>query len=182
MALPGFLRRAVDPPPQATAPAAHTEDVLLEVLEAADRSPTDRPSFTLVPDWVMICERVTPTAFRLWCILRSMQFERDGPGIPPLTLDQVCWLLPGVNGKPTSRARARQALDLLLAEGLLEDVTEEGVARTAARSYRAHDTPRGGMGWPSARRKLDRYRKTWRRMIAAEPEPEKPVTRRRKKL
>lgn len=120
-----------------------------------------RPSFTLVPDWVMLCERINPTAFRLWCILRSMQFE-DGPGIPPMTLDQVCWLLPGVNGKPTSKARAREALDALLAEGLLVDVSAEGTSRSGARSYITVDAPQQGMGWPGARRKLARYYRAWR--------------------
>jgi hypothetical protein len=120
-----------------------------------------RPAFTLVPDWVMLCERIPPTAFRLWCILRSMQFER-GPGIPPLTVDQVCWLLPGVNGKPTSRARAREALTALLGEGLLLDVSAKGTGRSAARTYVAQDRPDRSMGWSGARRKLGRYWPGWR--------------------
>jgi hypothetical protein len=122
-----------------------------------------RPSFTQIPDWIILNERVNPTAFRLWCILRSMQFEH-GPGIPPLTLDQVCWLLPGVNGKPTSKTRAREALDCLLTEGLLMDVSAEGVSRAGARSYLAVDTPQKGMGWTGARRKLARYHRLWRRV------------------
>ncbi|MFE0472424.1 hypothetical protein ACFW2V_12490 [Streptomyces sp. NPDC058947] len=126
-----------------------------------ERARHRRPSFTLIPDWVMLCERINPTAFRLWCILRSMQFE-DGPGIPPMTLDQVCWLLPGVNGKPTSKTRARQALDVLLDEGLLVDVSIEGTARAEARSYLTRDAPQKAMGWPGARRKLARYYRTWR--------------------
>lgn len=136
-------------------------DVILEVMGVAPPKPAP-PSFTKVPDWVMVCERINATAYRLWSILRSMQFE-DGPGIPPLTLDQICWLLPGVRGKPTSRARAREALNSLLEEGLLEDVTEDGASRSGARLYRAHDVPRRAMGWPSARRKLARYRREWRR-------------------
>jgi hypothetical protein len=119
-------------------------------------------AFTKVPDWVMLNERINPTAFRLWCILRSMQFER-GPGIPPLTLDEICWLLPGVNGKPTSRPRAKEALDCLLTEGLLKDVSAEGLARTAPRLYLAVDDPAGPMGWSGARHKLRRYSKLWRK-------------------
>jgi hypothetical protein len=120
-----------------------------------------RPAFTLIPDWIMLNERINPTAFRLWCILRSMQFEQ-GPGIPPMTLDQVCWLLPGVNGKPTSKARAREALDALLGEGLLMDVSAEGTSRAGARSYLTVDGPQKAMGWPGARRKLARYYRAWR--------------------
>lgn len=111
----------------------------------------------------MLCDRINPTAFRLWCILRSMQFEMGPPGIPPMTLDQVCWLLPGVNKKPTSKARAREALDALLAEGLLMDVSAEGASRAGARSYLAVDTPQKAMGWTGARRKLAQYHRFWRR-------------------
>jgi hypothetical protein len=121
-----------------------------------------RPSFTLIPDWVMLCERITPTAFRLWCILRSMQFE-NGLGIPPMTLDEVCWLLPGVNGKPSSKTRTREALDALLDEGLLMDVSADGTSRAGARSYLAVDAPQKAMGWPGARRKLSGYHRFWRR-------------------
>jgi len=120
-----------------------------------------QPPFTKIPDWLMLCERINATAFRLWCVLRSMQFE-NGPGIPPLTLDEVCWLLPGVNGKPTSKARARQALESLLEEGVLKDVTEEGAPRTAPRLYVALDEPQKAMGFSGARRKLRRYSKFWR--------------------
>lgn len=120
-----------------------------------------RASFTQVPDWVMLCERINPTAYRLWCILRSMQFEK-GPGIPPMTLDEVCWLLPGINKKPTSKTRAREALDSLLTEGLLLDVSAEGASKSGARSYLTVDSPREAMGWPGARRKLARYHRTWR--------------------
>lgn len=122
-----------------------------------------RPSFTQVPDWIMLCERINPTAFRLWCILRSMQWESGPPGIPPLTLDEVCWLLPGVNGKPTSKARAREALDALLAEGLLMDASAAGASRSGARSYLAVDAPQKAMGWPGARRKLAGYYRLWRK-------------------
>lgn len=120
-----------------------------------------RLAFTQVPDWVMTHESVTPTAFRLWCILRSMKFE-TGQEIPPLTLDQVCWLLPGIKGKPTSRTRAREALDVLLGEGLLKDASERGLGRAAARSYVTKDRPERAMGWTSARQKLSKYRKEWR--------------------
>lgn len=120
-------------------------------------------SFTQVPDWVMLSDRVNATAFRLWCILRSMQFENGPPGIPPMTLDQVCWLLPGVNGKPTSKTRAREALDALLNEGLLMDVSAEGTSRAGARSYLAVDNPQKAMGWTGARRKLAAYHRFWRK-------------------
>jgi hypothetical protein len=111
----------------------------------------------------MLCERINSTAFRLWCILRSMQFEAGPLGIPPMTLDQVCWLLPGVNGKPTSKARAREALDALLEEGLLRDVSPEGVSRAGARHYLAIDAPQRAMGWTGARRKLNGYHRLWRK-------------------
>lgn len=121
-----------------------------------------RPPFTQIPDWVMLSDRVGTTAFRLWCILRSMQFE-NGPGIPPLTMDEICWLLPGVNGKPTSRSRAKEAMDNLLDVGLLKDVSAQGLSRTTPRLYLAMDEPSGPMGHSSARRKLKRYTKLWRK-------------------
>lgn len=120
-----------------------------------------RFAFTQVPDWVMLCERINPTAFRLWCILRSMQFENSS-GVPPMTLDEVCWLLPGVNGKPTSKTRAREALDALLEEGVLVDVSPEGTSRAGARTYVAVDRPQKAMGWTGARRKLLAYHRGWR--------------------
>lgn len=134
-------------------------DVLAVFLDMPDA--VKRLAFTQVPDWVMLCERVNPTAFRLWCILRSAQFE-NGPGIPPLTLDEVCWLLPGVNGKPTSKTRAREALDCLLAEGLLKDATGEGAPKSAPRIYLAVDEPMRPVEWSGARRKLRGYWKLWR--------------------
>lgn len=134
-------------------------DVLAPFLDLPEAG--RRLSFTQVPDWVMLCDRVNPTAFRLWCVLRSMQFE-NGPGIPPLTLDEACWLLPGINGKPTSKTRAREALDCLLAEGLLQDVTAEGSSKSAPRVYLAVDEPTEPTEWSSARRKLRRYTKLWR--------------------
>lgn len=154
---------------------ATLEEELKALLKAADESGFDvlapylerplvatRQAFTKLPDWVGLNERVTSTAFRLWCILRSMQFE-TGPGIPPLTLDQVCWLLPGVKGKPTSRARAREALDCLLNEGLLKDVSEEGLSKSAPRLYLAMDEPQRPATWMNARSKLRGYRKLWRK-------------------
>ncbi len=139
----------------------HTATPGPDVLAPYREPPGPRQPFTQVPDWVMLCERVTPTAFRLWSILRSMQFEK-GPGIPPLTLDGVCWLLPGVNGRPTSKGRAREALDCLLAEGILEDVSADGVPKSAPRLYLTHDTPRKPVEWPSARSKLKKYLASWR--------------------
>lgn len=141
-------------------PKGPAPDVLAPFLDGLPEQ--GRQSFTQLPDWVMLCERIGPTAFRLYCILRSMQFE-IGPGIPPLTLDQVCWLLPGVKGKPTSRTRAREALDSLLEEGLLKDVTAEGVSKSSPRVYLATDRSNGSMGWTSARRKLKRYVRLWRK-------------------
>lgn len=134
-------------------------DVLAAFLDMPDA--TKRRAFTQVPDWVMVSDRVNPSAFRVWCILRSMQFE-NGPGIPPLTLDEICWLLPGVNGKPTSKARAREAMDCLLREGLLKDTTGEGIPRSAPRIYLAVDDPVEQPQWSSARRKLRGYSRLWR--------------------
>lgn len=151
------------------------EEELKALLKAADESGVDvlgpylerplvatRQAFTKLPDWVGLNGRITNTAFRLWCILRSMQFE-NGPGIPPLTLDQVCWLLPGVKGKPTSRARAREALDCLLNEGLLNDVSAPGLSKSAPRLYLAMDEPQRPARWMNARSKLREYRKLWRK-------------------
>lgn len=134
-------------------------DVLAPWLE---RPITGRMPFTLVPDWVMLHSPVPATAFRLWCVMRSMQFE-NGPGIPAMTLDEVCWLLPGVGGKPTSKARAREALDCLLQQGLIRDVSAKGVPKAARRLYLAFDEPVGPVEWRNARSKLARYARLWRK-------------------
>lgn len=147
---------------RATRKSKARPDVLAAFADMPDA--TRRLAFTQVPDWVMVCERIDTTAFRLWCILRSMQFE-NGPGIPPLNLDEMCWLLPGVNGKPTSKARAREALKSLLEEGLMVDATGEGAARTAPRIYLAVDEPKKAMGWTSPRRKLKGYSRLWRERL-----------------
>lgn len=139
--------------------AKQAPDVLAPYL---DRPQTERQPFTQVPDWVILCDAVPVTAFRLWCVLRSMQFEQ-GPGIPPLNLDEVCWLLPGVGGKPTSKARAREALDCLLLTGLLKDVSAPGTGKAARRLYLAFDEPVIPVQWKSARGKLARYTRLWRR-------------------
>lgn len=111
----------------------------------------------------MLCERIPPPAFRLWCILRSMQFE-SGPNLmmPPLTIDEVCWLMPGVNGKPTSAARAREALNCLMKEGFLKDISDPGLGKGAARTYLALDEPDKPEVWKDARGKLRAYVKSWR--------------------
>jgi alpha-beta hydrolase superfamily lysophospholipase len=137
-------------------------DVLAECLD--QEAPATGAPFTKIPDSAMLCEGITSTAFLLWCVLRSMQFEPGrGPGIPPLTLDQVCWLLPGVKGKPTSRTRARDALDCLIGVGLLRDVSPAGTAKSAPRFYEALDEPEQPVPWRGARHKLFSYRPVWRK-------------------
>lgn len=115
-------------------------------------------SFTQIPDWMLLNERINSTALRLWCILRSMQFENGAP-IPAVTIDELCWLLPGVNGKPSSRPRVTEALETLISEGLLEEVEKKGTARI----YKCTDESVKSARWWSAKVKLRWYAAAWRK-------------------
>lgn len=93
-----------------------------------------------------------------------MQFESGSNLImPPLTIDEICWLLPGVNGKPTSAARAREALGCLMKEGFLKDISDPGLGKGAPRSYLALDQPDKPEVWKDARGKLRMYTRLWRK-------------------
>lgn len=127
-------------------------------------------SHTQVRDWVMLHPRMTRTAFHLYCLLRSMVSEKRSTSLRRMSLDQLCYLLPGVNGKPTSLTTVKDALQVLAAlklvtnpEGRLVASTGRGGIQTTLRRYQVHDLPPEAFdGWRNAWDKLDAYRPDWR--------------------
>lgn len=76
-------------------------------------------SHTQVRDWIMLHPGMSRTAFQLYCLLRSMVSEKRPTSLRRMSLDQLCFLLPGVNGKPTSLTAVKDALRLLCHLGLV---------------------------------------------------------------
>lgn len=140
---------------------------------------TDYWSYTQVRDYVMLMPGMTHTAYRLYSLLRSMMTEasrRPRSGMRRMTIDQLCWLLPGPKDKPTSVSTMYEALSTLESLNLvvpkdsveLEGITKlKGKARAAqgiARGFTVNDLPPDAVhiGWRNAWDKLDAYRPDWR--------------------
>ncbi|MFI1386675.1 hypothetical protein ACH4U8_45705, partial [Embleya sp. NPDC020886] len=142
-------------------------------------------SRTQVRDWSLLHPRVPHTSMRLYLVVRSMIIENDkrgGAGLRPLTYDQLCWLLPGVNGKPTSLTTVKDALRVLDAEGLMTNPDDRRIVTSTGRGkvqvlrrFQVHDFPRDDYrGWRNAWDKLAAYRPDWREN-PPEPPPLPPV-------
>ena len=125
--------------------------------------------YTTMRDWIAVCPDIGPTAIRLYWIIRSIMHEK-GDKSRRLSVDHLCWLLPGVNGKPTSATRVKDALRELEQAGLLSNpddaVTRQWVRdpRTGKqtkenfRRWQIHDHARPGYGgWRSVAEKLAAY-------------------------
>ena len=125
--------------------------------------------WTPMRDWIAVCPDISPVSVRLYWIMRSLLHEK-GDRRRRLSLDQMRWLLPGVNGKATSKTRVEDALAELKQAGLLSnpdgDVTRRWVTDPATgkqtrenyRRWRIHDLPADSYGgWRNARDKLDAY-------------------------
>jgi hypothetical protein len=140
---------------RATAPGDHDE---VEVFGTVG----DYWSHTQVRDWVMLHPQMTRTSFHLYCLLRSMVSEKRTTSLRRMSLDQLCYLLPGVNGKPTSLTTIKDALQVLTAlglvtnpEGRLVASTGRGGIQTTLRRYQVHDLPPESFdGWRNAWDKL----------------------------
>lgn len=89
---------------------------------------------TVMRDWIAVCPDIGPTAYRLYAITRSLVIEKRG-AVRKLTLNELCALLPGPNGKPSSLGRIRDAIRELSAIGLYS--TPDGKAITTSSSKRA---------------------------------------------
>ncbi|MGN9763020.1 hypothetical protein [Streptomyces sp. SD31] len=140
---------------------------------------TDYWSYTQVRDYVMLMPGITHTAFRFYSILRSMMIEagrRPRSGMRRMTIDQMCWLLPGPNDKPLSVSAMYDVLktleelnlvlpgDTLELEGASKLKGKAKAAMAIARGMRVMDLPPSARytGWRNAWDKLDAYRPDWR--------------------
>ncbi|OAH10983.1 hypothetical protein [Streptomyces jeddahensis] len=157
---------------QRTAPAPGTDDAH-ELLEFTGDI-TDYWSYTQVRDWVLLQPDLTRTALHLYLLLRSMVSEsvrRNGGALRRMSIDQLCWLLPGVNGKPASLTMVKDALRLLAAHNLVVNpdggrlVTSGGknAIQNTFRTYKVNDLPPDAYeGWRNVWDKLDAYTPDWR--------------------
>ncbi|WP_331718704.1 hypothetical protein [Streptomyces sp. NBC_00212] len=140
---------------------------------------TDYWSYTMVRDYVMLMPGMTHTAYRLYTLLRSMMTEasrRPRSGMRRMTIDQLCWLLPGPNDKPMSVSamyevlKTLENLNLVVPKDSVElaGITKlKGKARAAqgiSRGFTVNDLPPDAehFGWRNAWDKLDAYTPDWR--------------------
>ncbi|MGW3200011.1 hypothetical protein ACWDBD_36700 [Streptomyces sp. NPDC001118] len=140
---------------------------------------TDYWSYTQVRDYVMLMPGMTHTAFRFYMILRSMVIEasrRPRSGMRRMTIDQMCWLLPGPGDKPLSVSAMYEVLrtledrelvlphDTLEVEGASKLKGKQKAAMGIARGFRVMDLPPSARytGWRNAWDKLDAYTPDWR--------------------
>lgn len=136
--------------------------------------------YTIMRDWIAVCPDISPTAARLYWIIRSIMHEK-GERARRLSYDQLCYLLPGVNGKPTGETRVKDALRELETVGLLSNPDGDVVRRWITdpktgkqrkdnfRRWKVHDYPTHDYaGWRSAIAKLDAYTEDWRERLSTE--------------
>ncbi|GGZ83901.1 hypothetical protein [Streptomyces rubiginosohelvolus] len=148
---------------------------------------TDYWTHTQVRDWVLLLPEITRTALHLYLTLRSMVYEaarrkRQGD-LRRMSLDQLCFLLPGVKGKPCSPTMIKDALKLLdelnlvvnPEGGRLVKSTGKGGLQNSFRTYKVNDMPPDAfVGWRNVWDKLDAYTVDWR-----ENPPQPPLHTRR---
>lgn len=147
---------------------------------------TDYWSYTQVRDYLMLMPGMTHTAYRLYSLLRSMIAEasrQSWNGMRRMTIDQLCWLLPGPKDKPTSVSTMYEVLatleelnlvvpkDTLELEGISQLKGKERAAKGISRGFIVNDLPPDAAytGWRNAWDKLDAYRPDWRENPPAPP-------------
>ncbi|MFJ4343219.1 hypothetical protein [Streptomyces sp. NPDC088915] len=136
---------------------------------------TDYWTFTQVRDWILLLPGITRTALHLYLLLRSMVTEtarrREKGGLRRMSLDQLCWLLPGVNDKPASITMVKDALRLLAQFDLvvnpegerLVTSTGKGGIQNSLRKFQVNNLPPEKYeGWRNVWDKLDAYTPDWR--------------------
>ncbi|MFE7780374.1 hypothetical protein [Streptomyces nigrescens] len=156
----------------------HTEQV--EEYLAFTGDITDYWSFTLIRDYLLVMHGLPHTALRLYELLRSMIAEtkrrRPGAGLRRMSIDQLCWLLPGVKDKPVSVSTMYELLailerlDLVVPNGEVREIEgasqlkgKEKAAKGILRGFTVKDLPPAAYtGWRNAWDKLDAYRPDWR--------------------
>ncbi|SEE48496.1 hypothetical protein [Streptomyces sp. 2133.1] len=141
---------------------------------------TDYWSYTQIRDYLLVMHGLPHTALRLYELLRSMIAEakkhRPGAGLRRMSIDQLCWLLPGVKDKPVSVSTMYELLAILERLGLVVPNGEirevegasrlkgkEKAAKGILRGFTVKDLPPAAYtGWRNAWDKLDAYRPDWR--------------------
>ena len=149
-------------------------------MSASAASADNRNAFygTYVRDWIALCDGMRDADVRGYLILRSLVFEGKGVKnrVRVLTPADLCELIPGPNGKPSSLSRVRELLRRLSAVGLV--TTPEGGPVTTSSSAKAqdrplrikiHDQPANGFepAWPNTEEKLASVRPATGRTAAA---------------
>ncbi|MFD8268492.1 hypothetical protein [Streptomyces althioticus] len=147
---------------------------------------TDYWSYTQVRDYLMLMPGMTHTSYRLYSLLRSMIAEasrQSWNGMRRMTIDQLCWLLPGPKDKPTSVSTMYEVLgtledlnlvvpkDTLELEGISQLKGKARAAKGISRGFIVNDLPPDAAytGWRNAWDKLDAYRPDWRENPPAPP-------------
>jgi hypothetical protein len=128
-------------------------------------------SYTKVRDWILLHPEIGRTALHLYVLLRSMLSEKRTTSLRRMSVDQLCWLLPGINGKPIGKRTVEEALRELDRLGLVTNPDHErlvtstgknGITNTLRR-YQVNDLPSEPYtGWRNAWDKLDAYHPGWR--------------------
>ncbi|MFF2123487.1 hypothetical protein ACFVXH_39785 [Kitasatospora sp. NPDC058184] len=153
---------------------------------------SDYWSYSQVRDYVLVHPGLGHSMLRLYLLLRSMIHESKknlpGAGLRRMSIDQLCWLMPGPNDKPLSISTMYQLLagleelDLVVPDGEnLETRVElkpgekklsskEKAARGILRGYVVQDLPPTAYtGWRNVWDKLNAYRPDWRENPALPP-------------
>lgn len=143
---------------------------------------TDYWSYTLTRDYLKLMPGLSDAGLRLYDILRSMVSQasrnRPGAGLRRMTIDQLCYLMPGSNGKaekPVSISAMYELLSMLErldlvvpkdmkeAAGASQYKGKEKAAKAILRGYVVKDLPPAMYtGWRNSWDKLDAYRPDWR--------------------
>jgi hypothetical protein len=166
---------------EAPTPQEHEQDPS-EVVIAIEGDVTDYWTYTLNRDYLRLMPGLPDAGLRLYDIFRSMMSEvsrnRPGAGLRRMTIDQLCFLMPGSNGKadkPVSVSAmyellsVLERLDLIVpkdmkeAAGASQYKGKEKAAKAILRGYVVKDLPPAVYtGWRNTWDKLDAYRPDWR--------------------
>ena len=105
-------------------------------------------------------------------IRENVRRRGGGGGLRRMSVDQLCFLLPGVNKKPCSPTMIKDALKLLAElnlvvnpeDGHLVKSTGKGGIQNSFRTYQVNELPPDAyQGWRNVWDKLDAYTPDWRK-------------------
>ncbi|MEU3020177.1 hypothetical protein ABZ635_22600 [Nocardiopsis sp. NPDC007018] len=151
-----------------TDPTSSTEDETYAFV-----GPTDDGWYrTQIPDWIALCPKVNHTAYRLYVIVRSLILEKQPKKVRLLSHEQLAFLLPGPNGKPSGVRTIKDALQTLTEVGLVSNPDGERIVTSGGkgkihtrRRYQLHDWPTVKTAmtvWRNSFDKLDAFTEDWR--------------------